>query len=215
MSEEGKKIRVLIVDDHKVVRVGLREILEASTGIVVVGEAATAGEAVAKARALLPDVVLLDTRLPDNTGLAVCRQLKDERSAMKVLVLTSFADDNTILTAMRAGADGYLLKDVDEEELVEGIRRLQRGGVVMAAVAADVIAVDAGVAPASRGPFEELTGQERRVCELVAEGRTNKEVSDHLGLSEKTVRNYLGHAFAKLGVQRRSQLAALFAKRNV
>lgn len=213
MSDGERAIRVLIVDDHKVVRVGLREILEAVQGIVVAGEAATASEAVAKARLLQPDVVLLDTRLPDASGLAACRQIKDERPGTRVLVLTSFADDNTILTAVRAGADGYLLKDVDEQELVEGIRRVHRGGAVMAPVAAEVIAGNAGERAAPCGPFEELTGQERRVCELVAEGQSNREVGDTLGLTEKTVRNYLAHAFSKLGVQRRGQLAALFGKR--
>lgn len=124
----GEPISVLIVDDHKVVRIGLRDMLSDAADLHVVGEAATAAEAMAQARRLRPHVVLLDTRLPDQRGLAVCRQIKEELPAVRVLILTSFADDNTILTAVREGADGYVLKDISEADIAEAIRRVYLGG---------------------------------------------------------------------------------------
>lgn len=209
-------IRVLLVDDHHVVRVGLRSVLSNAPGIEVVGEAATGSQAVARARELQPTLVLLDLRLPDASGLEVCRQLKELTPAPAVVFLTSYAEDASVVAAIAAGADGYLLKDVDGADLPGALRKVAEGGTALDPVSAGalVAAVRQPVADGN-GPrrVERLSAQERRVLDLVAKGHTNKEAADLLQLTEGTVKNYLGSAFEKLGVKNRTEAAGVWLKR--
>jgi DNA-binding NarL/FixJ family response regulator len=206
------KIRVLIVDDHPVVRTGLRIITEVDPAIIVAGEAASAAEAILTARRLRPAVVLLDVRLPDRSGLEVCRELKTDPGAPKVLFLTSFADNPLVLAAMQAGGDGYLLKDNEPRDIVTAIRTVLNGGTLFDPVVARAVDRELkNVLPnPPTNPLGELSEQERRVLAAVADGKTDKEIAVALGLQPKTVRNYLERIFEKLGVNSRTQAAVLF-----
>jgi DNA-binding NarL/FixJ family response regulator len=205
-------IRVLIVDDHPVVRAGLRVITEVDPGILVIGEAGSGAEAIVAVRESLPDAVLLDVRLPDRNGIDVCRELKSQPKAPRILFLTSFADNALVLAAMQAGGDGYLLKDNEPRDIVEAIRTVLAGGMLFDPVVAR--AVDRELRSALPGnspdPLGELSQQERRVVSAVADGKTDKEIAQMLKLQPKTVRNYLDRAFEKLGVNSRTQAAVLF-----
>jgi DNA-binding NarL/FixJ family response regulator len=208
-------LRVLLVDDHHVVRVGLRSVLSNARGIEVVGEAATGSQALAFARQLQPTLVLLDLRLPDASGLDVCRRLKELTPAPAVVFLTSYAEDASVVAAIAAGADGYLLKDVDGADLPAALRKVAAGGTALDPVSAGALAAAVRQpAPHGNGPrrLESLSVQERRVLTLVAEGRTNKEVADALQLTEGTVKNYLANVFEKLGVKNRTEAVGLWLK---
>lgn len=207
-------IRILIVDDHPVVRVGLRSLLGATPWIEVVGEAATGAETLALTRRLQPAIVLLDLRLPDVSGLEVCRQLKELSPAPAVVFLTSYAEDASVIAAITAGADGYLLKDVDGSDLPGALRRVADGGTALDPVSAHVLAtaVRRPASPAVSRPGESLSAQEKKVLNLVAEGRTNKQVADTLMLTEGTVKNYLATIFGKLGVKNRTEAVVLWLK---
>jgi len=205
-------IRVLLVDDHPIVRAGLRIIAEVDSAIMVVGEAANAAEALRSVRALQPDVVLLDVRLPDRSGLDVCRDLKAQPGAPRVLFLTSFADNPLVLAAMQAGGDGYLLKDNEPRDIVAAIRSVLRGQmmfdpVVERAVQRELRSVLPQPGADSLGTLSE---QEHRVLAAVADGKTDKEIAVALQLQPKTVRNYLNRVFEKLGVNSRTQAAVMF-----
>lgn len=204
------QIRVLIVDDHEVVRVGLRTLLERFSSVKVVGEAGTAATALLEVERLKPDVVLLDVRLPDASGFTVCREIQKHPSEVRVLVLTSYADDETLFDAITAGADGYLLKEIDGEALVAAIEKVASGQSVLdPAITGRVMGrVKCAAEPPSK--IQMLSAQERRVISLVAEGKTNKEIASALGLSDKTVKNYLSNILEKLHVSRRSQAAAMY-----
>lgn len=207
-------IRILLVDDHAVVRVGLRNLIEDETDLVICGEATTLAQAVSSAALLRPDVVVLDLRLPDGNGVEAIPRLKSGHPGVKVVVLTSYAQDGLLLGALKAGADGYLLKDVGPEDILSAIRSVLRSGVVMPTFpepgpGSPAFAAAGGVLPDS--PMDDrLTGQERRVFDLVGRGHSNREVATLLRLSEKTVRNYLSRVFEKLGLHRRSQLVARY-----
>ncbi len=205
-------IRVLIVDDHPVVRMGLRIITEVDPAIIVTGEAASAAEAILAVRKYRPDVVLLDVRLLDRSGLDVCRELKTQPSAPRVLFLTSFADNSLVLAAMQAGGDGYLLKDNEPRDIVAAIRTVLSGGIIFDPIVAHAVDRELkSVLPGSAvDPIGELSKQERRVLAAVADGKTDKEIAVALGLQPKTVRNYLERVFEKLGVNSRTQAAVLF-----
>lgn len=205
-------IRILVVDDHEVVRVGLKKVLEADPQMVVAGEAATAGEAVARAQADRPDVVLMDIRLPDGDGIEACRDILATCPNVRVLFLTSFADDETVLGAVLAGAHGFCVKRMDVESLVQSIKRVAAGESVLDPVATQRMLgwVRSGGTPPA-GP-QTLSPQEQRIVALVAEGKTNKEIAQELGLSPNTVKNYLSKAFQKLQITRRAQAVALFHK---
>lgn len=209
---DSTHIRVLIVDDHPVVRTGLRIITEVDPAIIVAGEAASAAEAILAARRLRPDVVLLDVRLPDRSGLEVCRELKTDPGAPKVLFLTSFADNPLVLAAMQAGGDGYLLKDNEPRDIVTAIRTVLDGGTLFDPVVARAVDRELkSVLPVTpTDPLGALSEQERRVLAAVADGKTDKEVASAMGLQPKTVRNYLDRVFEKLGVNSRTQAAVLF-----
>lgn len=210
------RVRIGLVDDHLVVRVGLRALLEASPGLEVVGEAANGGEALDLVKRLAPDVVLLDLRLPDLDGLEVCRRIKTGPTPPAVLFLTSYGDDQAVLSAVEAGADGYLLKSAAGEDLANAVLTVARGGSVLdPLVTRTVLQKIQRPSPRGTGPrklVENLTAQESRALALVARGLSNKQIAHQLALSEGTVRNYLSTAFAKLGVVNRVEAATFWLK---
>jgi DNA-binding NarL/FixJ family response regulator len=213
-----KPIRVLIVDDHELVRVGLRTVLDRAKSVKVVGEADTVASAVAEAERLKPDVILMDVRLPDGTGVEACREIRATRPGIHVLFLTSYEDDETLLSAFIAGAQGYLLKEVAVTSLIGTIHRVAAGQSVLDHRATERIRTWLQkLTGAAEAPdrSDTLSAQERRVVALVAEGKTNKEIASALDLSERTVKNYLANAFEKLHITRRSQAAALFARTQI
>ncbi|MBM3841454.1 MAG: response regulator transcription factor [Verrucomicrobia bacterium] len=209
-----KGIRVLIVDDHEVVRIGLRTLLSRFPHIEVVGEAGTAASAIAELQRTSPDVILLDVRLPDRSGYEVSRQIQRMDGEPRVLILTSFADDNTVFEAIAAGADGYLLKEIDADGLVKAIEKVAAGQSILdPAVTGRVLGRVKNLSePPSK--IDILSTQERRVLALVAEGKTNKEIAVDLGLSDKTIKNYLSNVLDKLHLSRRSQAAAFFVQHS-
>lgn len=196
-------ITLLLVDDHEVVRAGLRALLGSIEGMEIVGEAGGVVEAVREAARLSPRVVLMDMRLPDGTGLDACREILSNAPQTRILFLTSYADEQAVTATVLAGAVGYVLKDVGYKTLVAAIR--------------DAAAGRASIDPRIAQPViervqrtEALSAQERRVVDLVVHGKTNKEIAADLGLSDKTVKNYLSNAFQKLGISRRAQAAAVY-----
>jgi two-component system response regulator DevR len=203
-------LRVFVLDDHEVVRRGLRELLEAEGDITVVGEAGTAQAALAEIPLARPDAVVLDIRLPDGDGIEVCREIRSQSQDTACLMLTSFADDEAVYAAIMAGAAGFVLKQVDSADLVDAVRWVGRGESLLdPAVTARVLERLRG------GPEVELAGlsaQESRVLELIAEGLTNRQIGERMWLAEKTVRNYVSNLLAKLGMSRRSEAAAYAAR---
>jgi two-component system, NarL family, response regulator LiaR len=207
-------IRVLIADDHAVVRQGLRTFLDLQADIDVVGEASDGEEAVAAAAQLAPDVILLDLVMPQLDGIGALRRLREAAPASRVIVLTSFGEDERLFTALRAGAAGYLLKDVEPPELVRGIRTAHAGQAALSpAVAARVVEELASGGGGGRTPADELTPRELEVLCLIARGRSNKRIALELGVAEKTVKTHVSHVLAKLGLSDRTQ-AALYAVRE-
>jgi len=202
-----KPVRVLLVDDHLVVRVGLRALLETTPQIIVVGETGKGLEALSLITSARPDVVLLDLRLPDLDGIEVCRRIKNTAPSPAVLFLTSYADDQTILAAIEAGADGYLLKEVSGQDFPALILAAAAGDSVLDPVATrrvlEGLHRPAISTEAKAHPMDALTPQEQRVLELAAEGKSNKQIAAELHLSEGTARNYLSSVFAKLQVESR------------
>ncbi len=204
-------VRVFLLDDHEVVRRGLRELLESEQDLEVVGEAGTADEAYRRIPATNPDVAILDVRLPDGDGVQVCREIRSNHPGLACLMLTSYADDEALFSAIMAGAAGYLLKQVRGTDLVEGIRRVGRGESLLDP------SLTARVLERLRHPPEPdalagLTDQERRILDLIAEGMTNRQIGEQLFLAEKTVKNYVSNLLAKMGMSRRSEAAAYAAR---
>lgn len=206
----SRPLRILLVDDHAVVRVGLRNLIADEPDLVVVGEAATCGEALQRAAQCRPGVIILDLRLPDGSGVDWVDRLKEAAPGARVLVLTSFAEDTLVLAALKGGADGYLLKDVAEADLVRAIRQVAASGAVAPPPAIAQASPSASLAASSPHPADVLTGQELRVFELVGRGHSNREVAQIADLREKTVRNYLSRVFHKLSLRRRSEVVALY-----
>ncbi|MDK3255505.1 response regulator [Blastococcus capsensis] len=201
MDPAPAPVRVFLVDDHEVVRRGVAEVLEDDPGITVVGEAGTVAEARARVPAVRPDVVVLDMRLPDGDGASLCRDLRARVPRLRCLVLTSYADLDAREAALRAGAAGFLLKQVRGPALVSAVRTVAAGGVLLAEGAPPGRAVD--------DRLSVLTDQERSVLRLIGEGLTNRQIGERMGLAEKTVKNYTSHLLAKLGFERRTQAAIL------
>jgi len=204
-------VRVFLVDDHEVVRRGLRELFEPQDDLDVVGEASNAEEAMARVPSTRPDVALLDVRLPGTSGIELCRDLRAVLPELKCLMLTSFADDDALFSAILAGASGYLLKEVRGPELVSAVRRVAAGQSLIDP------ALTAGVMERLRGHQEDqriakLSPQERRILDLIAEGKTNRQIGSELYLAEKTVKNYVSNLLTKMGFARRTE-AAVYAAR--
>jgi two-component system, NarL family, response regulator LiaR len=198
---------VLVVDDHTVVREGLRGFLDLQDGIEVVGEAADGDEALAAAERLRPDVVLMDLVMPRLDGVAAMRALRERLPQARVIVLTSFLDDDKLLPALRAGAAGYLLKNSEPQELARAVRAAQAGEALLdPAVGARVVEALAG---AEEEPVDRLTPREREVLQLIGRGFPNKQIARELNVSERTVKTHVGHVLAKLGVADRTQAAVL------
>jgi two-component system, NarL family, response regulator LiaR len=209
-----KAIRVLLVDDHAVVREGLRTFLELQEGIEVAGEAGNGVEALEQAELLRPDVILMDLVMPKLDGVGAMRRLRTERPEARVVVLTSFLEDERLLPAMQAGAAGYLLKNTEPSELARAIRAAHAGEAIIDPTVAGRLVRALADRPCRRLADEErLTRREQEVLELIVGGRSNKRIALELGISEKTVKTHVGHVLAKLGVTDRTQ-AALLAVRD-
>lgn len=215
-KEAGQPIRLMMVDDHEVLRLGLRTLFTEASGFHVVGEAGTVAQAITDAARLKPDVVLMDVRLPDGSGVEACRAIRTARREARVLFLTSFADDDAVLATILAGAQGFLLKEVSSDELLKAVRTVATGRSILdPAVTQRVLArvqAQAQSAPSAEEKGEPLSPQEKRVLSLVAEGKTNKEIGASLALSDKTVEHYLSSVFQKLQVSRRAQAAAYYTR---
>jgi DNA-binding NarL/FixJ family response regulator len=216
MSPAKKPIRLLLVDDHQVVLVGLRMVLHNRQGITVVGEAGSKAEAVRAAKRLKPDVMLMDVRLPDGSGVEACHDILALLPTTRVIFLTSFTDDEFALAAVLAGAQGYVLKNIDSGLLVRSIRDVFNGQSLLSPALTQRALARLKAMPAQADPVRtpSLAPQEERVLALVAEGLTNKEIGAALQLSDKTVKNYLSNMFQKLHITRRSQAATFFVKRQ-
>ena len=205
-------IKVFLLDDHEVVRRGLHDLLEAEDDITVVGEAGTAAEGSRRIPALRPAVAILDARLPDGSGIDVCRDIRSVDPSIKALILTSYDDDEALFAAILAGASGYVLKQVRGDDLVDGVRRVAGGQSLLdPAVTARVLE---RVRSGKSVPQElaSLTEQERRILALIAEGLTNRQIAERMYLAEKTVKNYVSSLLAKLGLERRTQAAVLASR---
>jgi two-component system, NarL family, response regulator DevR len=209
---ETKTIRLLIVEDHQITRLGLCTLLGSCPQFEIAGEAGSVAEALNDVVRLKPDLVLLDVRLPDGSGIEVCHRLQQLDLETKVLVLTSYASDELVFDAIAAGADGYLLKEIHGNKLIQAIEDVAEGKSILdPAVTRRVMSrAQNPTSPIAQNKLDLLSAQERRVVALVAEGKTNKEIAREMGLSDKTVKNYLSNALEKLDVARRSQAAALF-----
>jgi DNA-binding NarL/FixJ family response regulator len=208
-------IRVFLVDDHEVVRRGIADLLE-SDEMTIAGEAGSVAEALARVPAVRPDVAVLDVRLPDGNGVQLCRDLRSEMPDLKCQMLTSFDDDDALIGAIMAGAAGFVLKQVRGSDLVQAVKTVAAGGSLLDArsTAAVMRRIQAEQEEAARqsDPTQSLTDQERAVLQLIAEGMTNRQIGERLYLAEKTVKNYVSHLLAKLGVSHRTQAAILATK---
>jgi two-component system response regulator DevR len=212
VAAPAHQFRVVVVDDHHVVRAGLRAVLSESPRLEVVGEAATAAEAVVLCARLQPDVLLLDLRLPDRSGVEVCREVKLGNSATKVLFLTSYGDEANVLAGLTAGADGYLLKTITGGDIAEAVFKVAMGGAVLDPLVTRHLIGHLSGPVAKAAEANELTTKERRILEAVAAGQLNKEIASTLGLSEKTVRNQLTAIYEKLGVKTRAEASIMYER---
>jgi DNA-binding NarL/FixJ family response regulator len=206
------KIRVYLLDDHEIVRRGLTELLESEGDIEVVGESGSAAEATRRIPALRPDVAVLDARLPDGSGIDVCRDVRSREPNTAALILTSYDDDEALFAAIMAGAAGYVLKQVRGTDLLDAVRRVAAGQSLL-----DPAVTQQVLDRLRRGPEEDkalapLTEQERRLLELIGEGLTNRQIAEQMFLAEKTIKNYVSNLLAKLGLERRTQAAVFAAK---
>lgn len=211
------RVRVLLCDDHELVRRGLRALLDSDLTVEVIGEASSADEAIRSAATSTPDVVVMDVRMPGRSGIEACRDIRAHREQTRVLILTSFADDEALFSAIMAGASGYVLKQIHGNDLLDAIHRVAKGeslldpsvtGRVLARIRGEVTTDDEG------GGVGQLTPQERRIVGLVAEGMTNRQIGEQVHLAEKTVKNYVSNILMKLDLSRRAEVAAFMARRK-
>ncbi len=206
----GDVVRVFLLDDHEVVRRGLRELLEAEDDIEIAGEASNAEEALARVPPTSPDVAVLDVRLPDGDGVEVCREIRSRHPEIQCLILTSYSDDEALFQAIMAGASGYLLKQIRGTDLVDAVRRVASGQSLLDPTMTARVLERIRQPPETDERLARLTEQERRILDLIAEGLTNRQIAEQVHLAEKTVKNYVSNLLSKLGMERRTQ-AAVFA----
>ena len=207
-------IRVYLLDDHEIVRRGIRDLLEAEGDIVVVGESGLAQEAARRIPALRPDVAILDGRLPDGSGVDVCREVRSRSPQIAALILTSFDDDDALFSAIMAGAAGYLLKQVGGNALVDAVRRVAAGQSLLDPGVTAKVLERLRSGPREDPALAQLTTQERRILDLVGEGMTNRQIAETVHLAEKTVKNYVSSMLTKLGLQSRTQAAIFSTKQH-
>jgi DNA-binding NarL/FixJ family response regulator len=212
-TTRSEALRVYLLDDHEIVRRGIKDLLESSGDIVVVGESGLAAEAARRIPALRPDVAILDGRLPDGSGIDVCREVRSRHPEIKALILTSYDDDEALFSAIMAGAAGYILKQVGGNDFVATVRRVAAGQSMLdPAVTAQVLErLRSG--PKADPALEHLTDQELRILELIGAGMTNRQIAESMFLAEKTVKNYVSSMLAKLGLESRTQ-AAIFSLKH-
>jgi two-component system, NarL family, response regulator DevR len=220
-SENGNRpeqFRVLLVDDHQIVRRGLKTVLEERSRLSVVGEAGTVRDAVVQAERLQPDVIVMDLRLPDGSGIEACREIRSRDPSAKVVILTSFADEDALFSAVMAGAAGYVLKDLDPSMLQDSLVTVAQGGSLldpkMTTRVLERLRRGQGSHPAD-DRFSTLTPQEDRILTMIGDGHTNREIADKLALTEKTIKNYVSQIYSKLQVSRRPQAARLATERRM
>jgi two-component system, NarL family, response regulator DevR len=216
-SRTDRPLRLLVVDDHEVVRQGLVALLDRRAGFEVVAQAGTVAESLAAAARFEPDVVVMDVRLPDGSGIEACREIRSARPETRVVMLTSYPDEEAVLSAIIAGASGYLLKQVRGRDLVSAIESVGNGDSLLdPAVTEKVLQrVRTAASGGANDELSELTAQERKILLLVAEGKTNKEIASEVYLSDKTVKNYVSSILSKLNLQRRTQAAAFVARHHL
>ncbi len=209
--------RILLVDDHEVVRLGLRALLERNPGFEVVAEAATAREAIERTMTFNPDVVVMDIRLPGGSGIEACQEITTRFPATKVIMLTSYAEDEMLFSAIRAGASGYVLKQIGGDDLVHAIEAVGRGEALLDPAVTQRVFQEVRKAAREEeaSAFADLTQQEMHVLQLVSEGRTNRQIAESLFLGEGTVRNYVSSILSKLGVRNRAEAAAYAVEHNL
>jgi DNA-binding NarL/FixJ family response regulator len=212
-SPGNDPIRVFLLDDHEVVRRGIKELLEGEPDIVVVGESGLAAEAARRIPALRPDVAILDARLPDGSGIDVCREIRSRDPEVKALILTSYDDDDALFAAIMAGAAGYTLKQVRGNDLVDTVRRVAAGQSTLDPSVTAAVLDRVRNGPPVDKELERLTAQEQRILDLIGQGMTNRQIGEQLYLAEKTVKNYVSSMLAKLGLTSRTQ-AAIFATKH-
>lgn len=213
MSDETRTVRIFLLDDHEVVRRGIRDLLESEDDLEVVGEASLAAEALERIPSLRPDVAVLDARLPDGSGIEVCREVRAADPSIAVVILTSYDDDEALFSAIMAGAAGYALKQIRGNDLVDAVRRVA-GGQSLLDPAVTQRVLERIRTQTDSGPLASLTTQERKVLQLIGKGLTNREIAGEMFLAEKTVKNYVSQLLAKLGMQRRTQIAVLAAQQT-
>ncbi len=210
--------RVLLVDDHEIVRRGLRAVLQERAEIAVVGEAGTVQSGIEEAARLQPDIVVMDLRLPDGSGVEACREIRSQSPDTKVIILTSYADEDALFAAVMAGASGYVLKDLDPDRLQEAIVTVGRGGSLLDPKLATAVLERlrrGGAQHPADDKFSTLSPQEDRILGYIGEGLTNREIAELLNLSEKTIKNYVSQIYAKLHIKRRSQAATIATERRL
>jgi two-component system, NarL family, response regulator DevR len=205
-------IRVFLVDDHELLRRGIKDLIESEPGITVIGEAATAESGLNRIKALRPDVALLDIRLPDGDGVSLCRDVRSALPGTACLMLTAYGDDEALLGAIIAGAAGYVMKQTSGTDVVGAIRTVAAGQSILDAPAAQRVMTRLREQATAVDPLAALSAQEKRVLDLISEGLTNRQIADRMSLSEKTAKNYVSSLLSKLGLHRRSQAAALAAR---
>ncbi|GAB2517452.1 MULTISPECIES: response regulator [Nocardiopsis] len=211
-GEARERIRVFLVDDHEVVRRGVAAMLETEDDMTVVGEAGTAEQALSRIPVVLPDVAILDVRLPGGSGVQVCREIRSDHPEIACLMLTSFADEDALYDAVMAGAAGYVLKQIHGADLVGAVRTVAAGGSLLDSGSTGAMLERLRGAQAEPDPLAELTTQERQILDLIGEGMTNRQIGERLYLAEKTVKNYVSALLAKLDLKRRTQAAVLIAE---
>ena len=205
-------MRVFLLDDHEVVRQGLRSLIEVEDDLIVIGEAGTAEEALDRIPATRPDIAVLDVRLPDGDGVEVCREVRSRLPEVQCLMLTSFADDEALFSAIMAGAAGYVLKQIRGNDLVDAIRRVAAGESLLDPAVTARVLERLRAEPKEDEGLARLSEQERKILDLIAEGLTNRQIGEHMFLAEKTVKNYVSNLLSKLGMERRTE-AAVYAAR--